>query len=340
MFELPNLTDCTVFPLPESSTLEFKAGFQSSPQDKILATLCGFLNGGGGRLVIGVADDTCQILGIKTDKVMDKFLLQLDNIYHQHLLQKADKTPLPLGTVTSEVVQAAAGKKILIITAAAEPGEKYMMKDGTVWHRLAASNYKETALPTVYTEGELDAIVSQKLASQEDMLKKRFELERVQLVQKSQAEWDLLMKRFKGLQANYTDVVHAAKKGEDDLHLTKQRVMDKDFELFQAVQSAKNIEQDLCQATQTAKKVESELHMSRVLADFTEKRLLWATRDATQTQVDLHKAILDAELTQAMLYTTIQLQKAAAEQRLASAKANQSWFSYISCCFYAPQITV
>ena len=89
----------------------------------------------GGYLVIGVEDDTRRIVGIKTDKSMDNFLLMLDTIYHHHHLKKLDGTPIPLGTIKSGIVQASNDKELLVVTAVSEPGEKYTVKDGSIWYR-------------------------------------------------------------------------------------------------------------------------------------------------------------------------------------------------------------
>ena len=142
MFELPNLDNCTTFPLPEGTNLEFKLGFNSSISEKIIATLCGILNSGGGYLIIGIEDTTRHIVGIKSDKCMDNFLLMLDSIYHHNHIKKKNGSPISIETITSRVVPTAEGKELLIITLKAENGETYTVKDGTIWYRLAASNFK------------------------------------------------------------------------------------------------------------------------------------------------------------------------------------------------------
>jgi hypothetical protein len=197
MMDFPTLTNCTVFPLPEGTHLEFKATVYSCPFEKILATLCGLLNSGGGHLVVGVEDGTLRILGVKTDKTMDKFLLQVDNVYQQALIKKADGTPLPIGAVKAETLAVSADKTLVVITMSAEPGEKYTMKDGTIWYRLASSNYKQTALPTVYSEERVELLVSKKLADQEETLRAQFDAEKAQLAKKADDELTTQSKRLR-----------------------------------------------------------------------------------------------------------------------------------------------
>jgi predicted HTH transcriptional regulator len=211
MFDFPKVDNCTTFPLPEGTNLEFKIGFNSSMAEKIIATLCGILNSGGGYLVIGVEDETRRIVGIKTDKSMDNFLLMLDSIYHHQHLKKLDGTPIPLGTIRSGTVQAANNKELLVVTVTSEPGEKYTVKDGSIWYRLAASNYKQTTLPSIYSEKELDVIITKKLAAQATILHQQFEIEKKQLNQKYQSERDKLKSKFKDLENDFDRMIKAAK---------------------------------------------------------------------------------------------------------------------------------
>lgn len=217
MFDFPKLDNCTTFPLPEGTNLEFKLSFNSSMSEKIIATICGILNSGGGYLVIGVEDETRRIVGIKTDKTMDCFLLMLDSIYHHHHLKKLDGTPVPLGTIKSGTVQAANDKELLVVTITAEPDEKYTVKDGSIWYRLAASNFKQTTLPAIYSEKELDVIVNKKLATQSSILHQQFDIEKKQINQKYQSERDKLTTKFRELENDFERVIRAAKKSEQNL---------------------------------------------------------------------------------------------------------------------------
>ncbi len=214
MFPFPKVDTCTIFPLPESTNLEFKIGFTSSMAEKIIATICGILNSGGGYIIIGIEDETRRIVGIKTDKSLDNFLLMLDSIYHHRHIKKLDGSSVPLDTIKSGIVQAAEGKELLVITLTAEPNEKYTVKDGTIWYRLAASNYKQTAMPTIYTEKEHEVILRKKLASHTNMLYQQFDIEKRLMNQKFQAERDTLRKKFKNIEYDFEQIVRAAKESE------------------------------------------------------------------------------------------------------------------------------
>lgn len=275
MIQFPNIANCTVFPLPEGTALEFKASFLSCTHEKIIATLCGFLNSGGGHLVIGVADDTREIIGINENKTMDEFLLKLDSIHHQHLLKKADGSTIPIGTIKVETVEAANNKKVLVVTANADPDEKYTLKDGTIWYRLSGSNYKQTTLPTVYSEEEL----ATKLASQKALLEKKFELEQNKL----QSEKNNIKQRFKKLECDFQQIVQAAKKTDCDLQ--------------QAVHAVKQTEYNLQQVVHAAKQNEYNLQKAIILAQYN-NTMHHEFRDMLYTTIQLKKAEAEHRLAQ------------------------------------------
>ncbi len=55
--------------LPESKTLEFK---ETMPNPEAIAkTACGFANGGGGSIIIGVTDTDRKIVGINERAISD-----------------------------------------------------------------------------------------------------------------------------------------------------------------------------------------------------------------------------------------------------------------------------
>jgi hypothetical protein len=170
--------------------------------DKIYATLCGILNSGGGYLVIGVEDETRFIRGIKTDKSMDHFLIALDNIYHHGHIRGTDGNVVPLGTITSGTVQAAEGKELLVVTCTPNAGEKYSVKDGSIWYRLAASNFKKTNLPTFYTEKELHEHVDRHTRALNA---------KIGFLQHENEELKL---RFRGLENDFDRLLRAAKQTE------------------------------------------------------------------------------------------------------------------------------
>jgi predicted HTH transcriptional regulator len=203
MFPFPDLTNCTTFPIPEGTHLEFKRGFNSCPHDKIIATICALLNSGGGYLVVGVQDGTRAIVGFTADKIMDFFQLAIDNIYHIGLIKNLNGLPLSVDTIKTAIVMAANQKEVYVITATPEAGAKYSLKDGSLWYRLAASNYKQVAIQTVYTEQEVKHIVAHRLADQKTS---------------HQYEYEKLKSKFRALESDFETFVAAAKRTEKTMH--------------------------------------------------------------------------------------------------------------------------
>lgn len=216
-FPFPNIENCSVFPMVEGTNLEFKIGFNSSMAEKIIATICGILNSGGGYLVIGIEDGTRQIVGIKSNKQMDNFLLMLDSIYHHKHIKKVDGLPIPVGTISSGIVPCADNKEVLVVTINAESDQQYVVKDGSVWYRLAASNFKQTKLPNVYTESEMEIIIQQKLNTQAKILHQQYEIEKKTINQKFRAEREELKSKFSELETDFRKVIGAAKNMEQTL---------------------------------------------------------------------------------------------------------------------------
>jgi predicted HTH transcriptional regulator len=161
MFVFPDVRYATHFPMPEGTNLEFKEGF-ATPMDKIFATICGILNAGGGYMVFGVRDRDHAITGIRPrGKEYDRFLLNIDTIYHGHTVRTVDAPgdAIPLGTVTTCLVTAAEDIQMLVITMRPENGKFYETADGVRWHRLSASNYRERVPQGVYTKKDVDDAV-------------------------------------------------------------------------------------------------------------------------------------------------------------------------------------
>ena len=68
--------DSSIYPERESKTLEFKS--KLPPFSTLLKTCIAFANGFGGKIVIGVEDQTRKILGI-TDKERDQIYDEFPN---------------------------------------------------------------------------------------------------------------------------------------------------------------------------------------------------------------------------------------------------------------------
>lgn len=156
MQPFPDISNATTFPLAESSWLEFKETFSKCVRVKVRETIYGLLNNGGGYVVVGVRDIDRYILGIDIDKNTDVFQLRVDDIYHQELITKKDCLPIDIGSITSDIMSAGDNKKVLVITVKPEPNTTYMMKDGTQWYRLNASNYRLTTDSELFTEEQVE----------------------------------------------------------------------------------------------------------------------------------------------------------------------------------------
>ena len=151
MDPFPDLTGLTVFPRQESNTLEFKIALNLSKEfmTKIYATLCGFLNGVGGHIVFGIEDTYRTIHGLQcSGKEMDSYVVRLDQIYHDRMIVEESGASLAIGTISARFLDVASSnpveppKKLIVVTAIPEPGKRYKCKDGTMWFRLSASNYR------------------------------------------------------------------------------------------------------------------------------------------------------------------------------------------------------
>lgn len=166
--EFPDLTNATHFPIPESSCLEFKESYgAASAGGKLIPTLCGILNAGGGYMVIGVRDSDLALVGINPlHKDHDRLLLQLDNILHGHLIRDHNEPSrvLPHTIIRTHCVKTKGGKNLLVITATAEAGKLYEVSDGTVWHRLNASNFPQTLTRALYSQQQVNSLVANAVA--------------------------------------------------------------------------------------------------------------------------------------------------------------------------------
>jgi hypothetical protein len=138
----------------------------------------------------------------------------LDSIYHHNHIKKKSGIPIPIGTITSHVARVAEDKEILIVTLKPEQNEIYTVKDGTVWYRLAASNFKQTTLPTIYTEKEFEIVLRQKLASQANILYQQFDIEKKAINQRYKLEQEKLRIKFKDLEGDFRRMIGVAKEAE------------------------------------------------------------------------------------------------------------------------------
>ncbi len=150
-----NFQSYTIFPRLEGSTLEFKQSISLMHYKKIPETLCGFLNTDGGTMAFGIRDDGV-ITGLdSSSKEIDNFLLQIDRIFNESEIRTTDLGRVHPSCVKTNVIPSYSGKYVIAIHVNPIPGKQYQLKDGTVWYRLNASNYKITGSERLYTESDI-----------------------------------------------------------------------------------------------------------------------------------------------------------------------------------------
>lgn len=140
----------------ESYNLEFKQSLASCPYDKIVETICGFLNCTGGYIIFGIKDDL-QLTGIKKNsKMVDKFKLSIDSIIQTNKIVYDDDTLIEDNYVVIDEITNTKNQYFVIIqiTPKVTSCKKYKLRNGNRILRLNASNYR---LPTskLYTESEM-----------------------------------------------------------------------------------------------------------------------------------------------------------------------------------------
>lgn len=156
--EIPELTELRYFPYPESSWIELKNAYTSCHYEKIIQTICAFLNTKGGYMIFGVNNDR-EITGVGL-KGYDGFALKIDDIYHRNLITQEDGRTIDPKTITINLIKTQGDKNICVIRVRTEKGKTYCIaKDNTVWYRLNASNYKCRTLNVTYTRKEFEKAV-------------------------------------------------------------------------------------------------------------------------------------------------------------------------------------
>jgi predicted HTH transcriptional regulator len=151
---------CTIrkFPFAESQNFEYKECLNISFKDKILATICAFLNGGGGYLILGVRDNL-DICGIDlTPKELDCFLLKLDHIIHHSQIVTCDNENIPFKTIETRVVRLITNRVLILIKVTKLLDSSYKLSDGSVYYRLNCSNYKISS-SKVYNQSQMWALI-------------------------------------------------------------------------------------------------------------------------------------------------------------------------------------
>lgn len=145
------------FPLNEGRHVEFKSSIQCG-KHKVLPTLCGFLNVGGGHMIFGVADDLAINGFTATTKELDSFLLFVDNIVRNGHLMKENNDPITPGQIACRVINLDEARRVVVITATSAEVTRYQLKDGIIYYRLNASNYRVTN-EKYYTDAQVSMMM-------------------------------------------------------------------------------------------------------------------------------------------------------------------------------------
>lgn len=191
------------FPYPESSTFEFKRKICSSSIDKIYATICAFLNTEGGHIVFGVEDGTRKIVPLNCDKLMDKFILIMDNVIRTKQVISTDGQGLSPHNLKCTILNFTVNTGLLIVTVKPTPGKRYTISDGTFWYRLSASNYRMSAQRETYSSQQVNDTIGK-------------------LKQQHQNEMDKLKTKLSDIQQDYLGILGVAKNMERSMDVIKK----------------------------------------------------------------------------------------------------------------------
>ncbi len=128
-------------PFPEGQQIEYKESIWL-PIYKVYHTLCAMLNEGGGHMIFGVRDSDLEIRGLHaSDKEIDKFILQVDNLIHLGIIVTITGVSLNTNNLKITVHKMTrVPRKIIIVTVIPSLFTAYMMRNGSMFNRLNASN--------------------------------------------------------------------------------------------------------------------------------------------------------------------------------------------------------
>ncbi len=155
------------FPYQEGTHIEFKLanrfdGALVTSLPKYRETIAGFLNVGGGYLILGVSDSGI-IYGMTdvTSTTMDKIRVWADAVYGTLMYTNGDKLD-PLNTsikVHAFPVEGSDGRQIVVIESKTKLSEfQIQTKGGEIIYRLNASNYRMITEP-IYRKNDVLGIV-------------------------------------------------------------------------------------------------------------------------------------------------------------------------------------
>lgn len=182
---LPPFPDCIdtldTFPIPEGKHFEFKQSIRSI--DKLLSTICAFLNAEGGYLIFGIIDNNRKICGLKiTSKQVDDFILaHIDAIFqYKRIVYQDTKEGINPEYIKTDIIRRYDDTYIIIIKVLPpDSGISFQTYEGDSFYRLNASNMRIRS-DKVYLEEQVNnMLISQKKSIEKEYtnLIKSFKLE-------------------------------------------------------------------------------------------------------------------------------------------------------------------
>ena len=223
MIAFPDITNLDVFPYAEGYHFEFKKSSASITNEKLISTICAFLNTEGGYYIVGVEDGSRNILGVNENKDLDHFLLRVDDIHHLKHITYDDSTPISTETMKVLTFPVKNKKVLCVIQVIPEEGKKYILSSGQAYYRLSASNLKCSNVKnhidnliierTKVIQGDYDKLMKHSILL--DKEKNDFENKTKSLMN----ELAILEKKEKeATQILFTWILQQKKKKEDELY--------------------------------------------------------------------------------------------------------------------------
>jgi hypothetical protein len=112
-------------------------------------------------MIFGIADDLAIKGFTASTRELDTFLLYIDNIVRNGAVLKEDNEVIKPEQITTRIIKLDNIHNILIISIVSEETAKYQLKEGVVYYRLNASNYRVTN-NRYYTESQVTMMIRDK----------------------------------------------------------------------------------------------------------------------------------------------------------------------------------
>lgn len=229
MIAFPDLTNTNYFPYPEGYQFEFKETASKLCTEKLLGTICAFLNNEGGYFIVGICDNK-KIVGVKQNKDLDNFLQRVDSIYHDRMIVHDDGAEISFKTIKAWDISLKNGNILSVVQAIPESGKKYRLHTGETYYRLSASNYRLTNINNQITVSqlELEAMIFNKTIS----IKREYD----NYINKTKKEYDTLVNQVSVIEKKYENIKNKLEKEKESTQmlfdLILQQKKEKEKELY------------------------------------------------------------------------------------------------------------